>query len=552
MKHQRKFVRNSAALIITLLVSSLALALYTPFANIANIAAGTGFKNYSATRGKQTVKIAVLDNGFKGYQSAIGKYLPADTTYHAGPVAVDANTEEVHGLYMAEIVSSLLAYTPGVNYEMHLYSAFGYSNLEAAVKDVAANGFDIVLYSQVWEYGGNGDGRGFINKLINQALDKGIIWINAAGNFGDGTYRTWIEDSKDDWVRLPGPNDTVRFRCEKGGPCPLRIVLSWNDFKDDVDEGTDKDLDLILTDDTLRIVGSSALKQMKKFPEGTPGASLYPREIINQMVDPGLYFIRVKDRSKNFQRSKDWLRLTVSGGRITLKDQTPGETLLPPADNPRVISIGASDTPKSSVSLRQQKPELVTPSLLSLLTGEQYEGSSNSAAITAAAAVVLKSLNPALTSRRLITILSGSMVPPTPDTTPMGGSGQGLPLEVLGFSPTGNGCFLEAQLPYSYPNLIDVVHRAGGTAVITTRGLKVFTALDPFVITGVQRVSLDDMLVSGPQGLQSLPRSNQEYLPPGFIEIVQTPRGQAICRFRSDESAGSQPGFGVGSRMRLP
>jgi len=551
MVRQTKFIRSATAVIATLLVSSLALALYTPFGNIVDIAKNVGFKSYGGARGKSTVKIAVLDNGFKGYKNAIGKYLPADTAYHAGPVAVDANAEEIHGLYMAEIISSLLAYVPGVSYELHLYSAFGYSNLEAAVKDVVASGVDIVLYSQVWEYGGNGDGRGFINKLINQALDKGVIWVNAAGNFGDGTFRTWIEDSKDDWIRLPGPNDTVRVRCEKGGKCPLRIVLSWNDFSDDVDAGTDKDLDLILTDDTLKIVGSSALQQMKKFPEGTPGASLYPREIINQVVSPGLYFIRVKNRSRNFKKNRDWLRLTVSGGRITLNDTTPGETLLPPADNPRVITVGASDTEKSSVSLRNQKPELVTRSLISLLgSNEEYKGSSNSAAITAAAAAILKAQNPGLSTARLVQLLGAAPAPQIPDTT--GGDGRGLPLEVLGFTPTGNGCFEQTQLPYPRPVLQDLMSRTSGTVVATTRGLKVFTAVDPFTITGVQRVSLDDILVSGPRGFEALPRSNQEYLPPGFIEVVQTPRGQAICHSRNDETGRSTTGLGVGRRVRLP
>lgn len=531
------------------LTSTIALGLTSPFQNLNDITARLGFKQYARLEGEKKIKIAILDNGFRGYKKEIGKTLPRNTFYHAGPVAVDPETEESHGLFMAQIVSGLLSQTPHIQYELHLYSAFGYSNFEAAVSSVIRSRFDIVLYSQVWEYGGNGNGRGFINTVVSRAINKGIIWINAAGNFANGTFKARIVESRDKWVKLPGPNDSVRVRCapRRGSDkCGLRAVLTWNDFKDDVREGTDKDLDLILTDDTLRIVASSGFRQMKSIPNPPPpGASLYPRELIRIELEPGLYYLRVKIRSTNFKANRDQLRLMVSGEDVQLLDATSGETLLPPADHPKVITVGALDSERSSSSAKMGKPELKAASLITLRNGENYLGTSNSAAFTAAAAVVLKAINPEFSRDDLLRALGGGK------GATNASFGQGLPLEVLGFWPTGPGCFLATSLPFATPQVLSPFFQTGAIVVQTTVGPKVFVSFDPFAEAGIQRMRPDDMLVAGMNGFQRLPRMNQPYLTMnGLVEVVETPRGQRVCPL---VPGAPQPPLGSqGGILRLP
>ncbi|RYZ71001.1 MAG: protease, partial [Proteobacteria bacterium] len=179
----------SIVLALTVSLVDSAEAAKSPFKNIDRIADSLNLATYAQSQSVKTVKIAILDNGFKGYKAQVGKTLPKSTVYHAGPVAVDAKSEEVHGLFMAQIVTGLLAKTPGIKYELHLFSAFGYSNLDKAVDTLVREKFDLALYAQVWEYGGNGDGKGFINAVVNKATSAGVTWINAAGNFGDNTYR---------------------------------------------------------------------------------------------------------------------------------------------------------------------------------------------------------------------------------------------------------------------------------------------------------------------------------------------------------------------------
>lgn len=508
------------------------------FTNLDSFAKALQIDLYPDRHSVRPVKIAILDNGFRGYADELGRTLPVSTKFHPGPVAVDPNTEDAHGLFMAQMVAGLLSRAPNIQYELHLFSSFGYSNLEKAVETISNEKFDIALYAQVWEYGGNGDGRGFINRLVSRATQAGVTWINATGNYKDATYQGPVERTEDDWAWLPGRNQSVQVRCLENpkGKCPLRIVLSWNDFKDDVRLGTDKDLDLVLTDDALRIIETSGLKQRNEGAPNEPGTSLYPREIIQTEVKPGLYFIRVKIRSQNFDRQTDRLRIVTKGDFTTQIDTTHEETLLPPADHSDVIAVGASDSEKSSDSKSMNKPDLLFPSLITLENGEQYKGSSNSSAAAAAAAVALKALQPELSKDALLELLSGaSSSHQGPGAgiggTPEGPAGSGLPLEVLQFQPTGQGCFVTTILPY-IPRPASVLLVNGGFSVMTSQGPKIFTHSDPFqMVAGMRRTNLNDVLAVGDNGYFVVPRARQGELGERAFEVVQLPRGQYVCGF---------------------
>lgn len=523
MKLFRHLMNAFLAALLVLLTSSFALA--APFKNLDDIAQALSLATYAQSTSVRTVKIAILDNGFRDRASAIGKTLPASTVYHAGPVPVDPKAEEAHGLFMAQLVSGLLAKTPGISYELHLFSAFGYSNLQAAIQAAIAGQFDVILYSQVWEYGGNGDGKGFINALVNQATAAGLVWINAAGNFGDATYRAPVESLADDWAYLPSPNNSVRVRCHDNAKnkCSLRAVLSWNDFKDDSNLGTDKDLDLVLSDDTLKVLRTGGLQQVTTMPTQGGGFSLYPREIIEADVAPGVYELRVKVRSKNFTKARDELRIVTSGDDLEQLDTTnPNETLLAPADNAGVITVGASDSVKSSRSTAMGKPEFSVDSKVVLANGDTFKGSSNSAAMTAALAVIAKALNPHANRSVVLAFLNGQ------SSQAFGGSA-GLTLDVLQFQPTGPGCFRAAILAFT-PAAAKGVLNAGAVAVESTGGYKIMTAEDPFTLgLGPLRKSASDMLVVSDTGFSTLSRSAQRMLPAGTYEVVQLPQGARYC-----------------------
>jgi hypothetical protein len=356
-------------------------------------------KDFKNCKFGQRVRVAVLDNSFFGYQTELGKRLPAGTQYFPG-AASDADRFEdksMHGLFMAILVHQIVSKSGcKADYQLSLFNSNGLTKFTDAVNSVIRGGYDIVLYSQVWEYGGNGDSRGFINATVNKALDAGILWINAAGNFGRLTRIAPVEpmaNSDGDWVRFSAGNgkwtDAVKVRCraEKNKTCPMRIVLTWNDFKDSPDIGTNKDLDLYLVDTYGEARESSTFRQSQEPDANDPTARLFPREFLTRVALPGEYHIKVKIKSKNFTPT-DRLRITTSGAGIEMLDPSIGETMLPPADNPRVLDVGALEDPGTSISKKMNRPDVFLPSVISLKDGSTPFSTSVAAAVAAGMAVL--------------------------------------------------------------------------------------------------------------------------------------------------------------------
>lgn len=509
-------------ILITFLISSVTAFAAKPFSNLDTYKNALGFAPYySQQNSGKRLKIAVLDKGFAGYQNEIGKTLPAKTRYVAGPVAAPENLNVEHGLKMAQILTAMMTNDMAATQwmpELILYNVYGFTNFKTAIDDLIAQKVDLVLYSEVWEYGSNFDGAGFINTEVNRAAGAGVIWVNAAGNFGLTTYNSKIETTKEDWVKLPNQNNGLIIRCEAadGKTCPVKVVLSWNDFNNDVEQGTNKDLDLALTDDLLNIVQTSALKQSADVNENRPGFSKYPREIIAATLKRGTYFIRVKNRSDNFT-TRDQLRITVDGENVVMPSATSNESILNPADNPRVITVGALDSDRSSRSQVLDKPDLLAPSSIKLQNGAEYRGSSNSAAIVAAGLGLLKSVEPRMTRVDLLNAASNKH----------SWEQRGVSLNLLGFGPTGHGCFADALI--NIPAYLNDVLQKGGALVYTTAGIRVMTPFDPIILDAkLQRRLLNDMIVALPNGGYALyPRRSG--IPAGAVEVFQRPLEAGLC-----------------------
>ncbi|MBC7370489.1 MAG: S8 family serine peptidase, partial [Bdellovibrionaceae bacterium] len=461
--------------------------------------------------------------GFSGFEAEIGRSLPANTYYVAGPLSAPEDLKTEHGLRMAQIVTALVTnnlQNPGVIKEFYLYNVFGYSNFKAAIDDAIARQIDVISYSEVWEYGGNNDGEGFINKQVSRATKAGITWVNAAGNFALTTFNSKIKTVSEDWLQLPDQNNALMIRCEENptGKCNMKVVLSWSDFKNDVELGTNKDLDLALTDDLLNIVQNSALQQSNDPNEARPGFSKYPREILIAEVKVGTYFLRVKNRSKNFS-SQDSLRITIDGENITMPSRSKTESLLNPADNPSVITVGASDSDRSSISASLGKPDVLAPSSMVLQGGSEFRGSSNATAIVAAGVALLKSVSDkALTRSQIISKITRSQ---------NWGPGP-ISLNGFGFMPTQRGCFVPREWKNPPPHIQQVLS-AGGILVGTTMQVRFITPYDPIsLVTGAQRRNATDMVVVTLDGQYQL-FGRQDAIPQGAVEIFQRPVEAGLC-----------------------
>src|SRR5438094_445196 len=167
-----------------------------------------------------------------------------------------------HGRIMAQIVWAVTgAHPEGPRF--YLLNANGPTMLRRAVRYAIEQRVDIILFSGSFEGGGNGDGRGPINRIVDDALGSDILWINAAGNFGRRVYNGPVRILSDGYLRLRDGSDVAALRFRNHlDENTVTITLTWNDYREEEDAGTDKDLDLYVEDAQGQVVGASEKKQV--------------------------------------------------------------------------------------------------------------------------------------------------------------------------------------------------------------------------------------------------------------------------------------------------
>ena len=336
--------------------------------------------------GNQT--IAILDNGFAGLEASRGKNLPPNLTVFQGPIANSADT--IHGTKLAEVIFAMTSGSPdwhrrSEHPRLKLYNANGFTNFSAAVDQAIQDRVDIIVYSQVWEFGGNFDGRGFINAAVNKATSAGILWINAAGNYAASSWQGPLVANFDSTARLPFEGKFVRLVVEEP-QTSVKVTLSWNDFSDSKDWRTSRDLDLALLDRNGREIAVGR-KIQDGFDHGRDANySAHARETLETTLPQGVYLLRVDMRSRNFDQNSR-IRLAANGRGVSFADQATDASVMIPADNPNVLTVGASDDELSSFGRTNggiTKPEVLAPSILEFESGISFQGSSSAAAVAAA------------------------------------------------------------------------------------------------------------------------------------------------------------------------
>jgi hypothetical protein len=340
----------------------------------------------------ERLTIAILDNGFGGLKDVIGKQLPPDTKVE--PSKLNNESPTPHGTKLAEIIFAMTSGSPRWTSEskhprIKLYNSNGFTNFSAAVDQAISDKVDMIVYSQVWEFGGNFDGGGFINAAVNKATNAGILWINAAGNYASSSWQGSIQFRRDGTVLLPYQENYVRLVVNETATA-VKITLAWNDFADTKDWRTSRDLDLVLLDSKKREIAASQLIQDGVDHGKDPKYSSHAREMISTNLQPGVYLLKVIARSRNFDGASR-LRLAADGVNISFLDQSPFASVMIPADNPNVLTVGASDDDHSSAGPTMAgftKPEIVAPSIIEVEGAFAFQGSSTAAAVAAATLAV--------------------------------------------------------------------------------------------------------------------------------------------------------------------
>jgi hypothetical protein len=353
----------------------------------------------------QGIKIAILDNGFADLDTYLGRSIPQGTRYEKNSQNPPAPTR--HGTSLAELVykistGSETLVSGGVGPELLLYNSNGFSNFKESVQKAIAAKVDIILYAQVWEYGGNFDGRGFINSVVSEATNRGILWVNAAGNYKNRIWSGPVKTNAQQQLLFDTGNSSLPFRIRLGHTA-FKASLAWNDFRDQTDYATVQDLDLILEDASGNEIQGGKKHQSGLGNKDSNDWSAHAKETINLDLENGNYTLRVIKNSDNFDE-KSVVSVMVQGEFVELLAPPATNSILIPADNPTVITAGAQDDEFSARSV--QKPEIQLTSKLNFSSGKIIQGSSTAAALAAAKLAVRLSEFGFMTRKQAIRTIS--------------------------------------------------------------------------------------------------------------------------------------------------
>jgi hypothetical protein len=268
--------------------------------------------------------VGVLDICFDGASQDIGGELPTDTKVRmfGQCTATQNDGRRYHGTACAEIVHDV---APAAG--LRLANASTLLEMEAAVRWLCDEGVSVISHSVGW-FWGPGDGTGDIADVVHQeAVDRGIVWVNAAGNQAERYWGGPFRDQDFDGVHeFDQTGDEGLTSPEVLGDTDLRYLLTWDRWPYSSDLCFDVEIYL----DGVRIATSA---------EASNPAGYAYREVYARTSRPGTVEIVIRRTKGTLGARLRLNRLDESGDMP--EHRTSAGSLVLPADSPRVLSVGA-------------------------------------------------------------------------------------------------------------------------------------------------------------------------------------------------------------------
>jgi len=348
----------------------------------------------------QGIRVAVIDLEFAGLSQAMALGEVRNVVFVRDYTGLGMESGGPHGVACAEIVSDM---APGA--ELVLMRIDNEVQLAAAVREALALGVNVVTHSVAWFNTSFYDGTGVVCEIVRTATDRGVVWVNAAGNYGGGAHweGDWVDSDGDSLLEFAPGVEINRFYVDAG--TPIGIWLSWDDWPK-----SDQDYDLYLIKLPENIIVASSTNVQAG---GQPPAE----QIFYMPGFPGYYGIVI--HAYNAFR-KPRLELFCASS-ISLAHYVSESSVVTPADAPFVFAVGAVDWQKWStgpqepfssqgptnrsrlVSTQYVKPNLVAPDRVATwgYGSRPFGGTSAASPHVAGAAALAWSANPSWSSAQI-------------------------------------------------------------------------------------------------------------------------------------------------------
>lgn len=229
-----------------------------------------------------------------------------------------------HGIACAELIHEIAPEA-----QLSLVRVSGLTSLENGVEWAIRNDVDLISMSLSFFNESFYQGRGPVNRLMDELAAAGILMVTSAGNYAEEHHWGWFEDDDLDGVH-DFPDQASQALPVYWGTGSHRVNLIWDDFQN----CGDTDLDLYVYDEDGNLVGRSREVQA---PDREDGQECQPVERATVRADEEGWYYLVVHRAGGSPNTR--FDIMARSGEVWMGRRD--RSITDPGNHPSVLTVGA-------------------------------------------------------------------------------------------------------------------------------------------------------------------------------------------------------------------